>query len=243
LSHRACPGFFDWRADPGVPGAAPSMEQPTPSALTAAGGGGGGFAVSRPVLYAIFFLSGVSALIYQLCWQRTLLTVFGSNVESAAIVVSSFMVGLGIGSLFGGWVSERPGLPLLAAFSAAELVIGLFGVFSLGIFKGVAAMVSGSSLGVTAAVCFALLLLPTLFMGSTLPLLVTHHVKSMGNVGKSVSWLYFVNTLGAAAGAVLAAMLLLAVFGMKTAVITAAALNILAAVLMALNWLRERRAA
>ena len=37
-------------------------------------------------------------------------------------------------------------------------------------------------------------------MGSTLPLLVTHHVRAMKNTGESVSWLYFVNTLGAAAG-------------------------------------------
>ena len=205
--------------------------------------GSGSFAVSRPILYSIFFLSGVSALIYQLCWQRALLTVFGSNVESAAIVVSSFMVGLGIGSLFGGWVSERPGLPLLLAFSAVEFIIGSFGLFSLGIFKFTADAVSGSNLAVTAAVCFGLLLVPTLFMGSTLPLLVTHHVKSMGNVGKSVSWLYFVNTLGAATGAVVAAMLLLAVFGMKTTVHIAAALNVLAAGLMFLNWVRERRAA
>lgn len=213
---------------------------PDPHPVTS---GSGAFAVSRPILYAIFFLSGVSALIYQLCWQRALLTVFGSNVESAAIVVSSFMVGLGIGSLFGGWVSERPGLPLLLAFSAVEFIIGAFGVFSLGIFKFTADAVSGSNLAVTAAVCFGLLLLPTLFMGSTLPLLVTHHVKSMGNVGKSVSWLYFVNTLGAATGAVVAAMLLLAVFGMKTTVHIAAALNVLAAGLMFLNWVRERRAA
>lgn len=224
-----------------VPSGALSMEIPPDPPRTAIPGSGT-FAVTRPVLYAIFFLSGVSALIYQLCWQRALLTVFGSNVESAAIVVSSFMVGLGIGSLFGGWVSERPGLPLLLAFSLAEFIIGTFGVFSLDIFKATAASVSGSNLAVTAAVCFLLLLLPTLFMGSTLPLLVTHHVKSMGNVGKSVSWLYFVNTLGAATGAIIAALLLLAVFGMKTTVIIGAALNLLAAVLMFLNWLRERRA-
>lgn len=203
----------------------------------------GGFAVSRPVLYAIFFLSGISALIYQLCWQRVLLTVFGSNVESAAIVVSSFMVGLGIGSMAGGWVSERPRVPLLLAFSIAEFAIAGFGIISLDVFRAAAGAVSGSSLVQTAAMCFGLLMLPTLFMGSTLPLLVTHHVRSMKNVGSSVSWLYFVNTLGAALGAVLAASVLLAAFGMKTTVHIAAGLNLLAAVLMLGNWLRERRAA
>ena len=203
----------------------------------------GRFAISRPVLYAIFFLSGVSALIYQLCWQRSLLTVFGSNVESAAIVVSSFMVGLGVGSLVGGRVSECPRIPLLLAFSVAEFAIGLCGVFSLDVFKAAGAAVSGGSLLQTGAVCFGLLLVPTLFMGSTLPLLVTHHVRSMKSVGRSVSWLYFVNTLGASAGCLVAALLCLAFLGMKATVMIAASLNILAALLMFLNWLKERRPA
>jgi predicted membrane-bound spermidine synthase len=201
------------------------------------------FTVSRPVLYAIFFLSGVSALIYQLCWQRSLLTIFGSNVESAAIVVSSFMVGLGIGSLAGGWVSENSRIPLLLAFSVAEFAIGICGVFSLHVFKVAGAAVSGGSLMQTAAVCFGLLLVPTLFMGSTLPLLVTHHVRSLKNVGRSVSWLYFVNTLGASAGCLVASLVCLSFFGMKTTEVIAACLNGLAALLMLLNWMKERRAA
>lgn len=203
----------------------------------------GQFAVSRPVLYAIFFLSGVSALIYQLVWQRALLTIFGSNVESAAIVVSSFMVGLGIGSLVGGWVSENSRIPLLLAFSVAEFAIGACGLVSLEVFHAAGRAVSGGSVLQTGAVCFLLLLVPTLFMGSTLPLLVTHHVRSMKNTGKSVSWLYFVNTLGAAAGCVVAAIVCLTFFGMQGTVRTAAVLNLLAALLMLLNWMKERRAA
>lgn len=212
-----------------------------PPATNSSPDGPAHFAVSRPVLYAIFFISGVSALVYQLCWQRSLLTIFGSNVESAAIVVSSFMVGLGVGSLAGGWVSENSRIPLLLAFSVAEFAIGACGVISLDVFKAAGHAVSGGGLLQTGAVCFALLLVPTLFMGSTLPLLVTHHVRSMKNVGRSVSWLYFVNTLGAAAGCVVAAMVCLAFFGMKVTVQIAAGLNGLAALLMFLNWMKERR--
>lgn len=199
--------------------------------------------VSRTVLYAVFFLSGVSALIYQLVWQRALLTVFGSNVESAAIVVSSFMVGLGIGSLAGGWVSENERIPPLPAFCAAEAAIAACGLLSLDVFRAAGRAVSGGTLAEAAAVCFGLLLIPTLFMGSTLPLLVTHHARSLGNTGRSVSWLYFVNTLGAAAGCVVAAFVCLAFLGMTATVRAAAALNALAALLMLVGWLRERKAA
>ena len=134
-------------------------------------------------------------------------------------------------------------MPLLLAFSVAEFAIGACGVFSLHVFKAAGAAMSGGSLLQTAAVCFGLLLVPTLFMGSTLPLLVTHHVRSIGNVGRSVSWLYFINTLGAAVGCLVAALLCLAFFGMKTTVYVAAGLNGVAALLMLLNWMRERRAA
>ena len=53
------------------------------------------------ILHGVFVLSGLSALIYQLVWQRALLMIYGSNIESVAMVVASFLAGLGIGSLLG----------------------------------------------------------------------------------------------------------------------------------------------
>ena len=69
------------------------------------------------VLCVLFFFSGFPALIYQLTWQRALFRIFGVNIESVTIVVTAFMLGLGLGSLVGGWLSKRRGiqvLPLLA---------------------------------------------------------------------------------------------------------------------------------
>src|SRR5437588_8774996 len=86
-----------------------------------------------PALYALFFLSGFPALLYQVVWHRALFTIYGVNIESVTMVVSAFMLGLGLGSLAGGWLSERRGMPLLAVFGMAELGIGLFGIFSLAI--------------------------------------------------------------------------------------------------------------
>lgn len=90
------------------------------------------------LLYALFFLSGFPALLYQVVWQRALFAIYGVNIESVTIVVSAFMLGLGIGSLVGGLLSERPGMPLLLFFGAAELGIACFGVVSLRIFHYVA---------------------------------------------------------------------------------------------------------
>src|ERR1700704_2786353 len=53
-------------------------------------------------LYLLFFVSGFPALIYQIVWQRALFAIYGVNIESVTVVVSAFMLGLGLGSLAGG---------------------------------------------------------------------------------------------------------------------------------------------
>jgi predicted membrane-bound spermidine synthase len=67
-------------------------------------------------------------------------------------------------------------------------------------------------------------------MGSTLPLLVAHCVNVSGNVGRSVSTLYFVNTLGAGIGALLAVFVFLGMLGLTRSVYLAVTLNLLAGV-------------
>src|ERR1700755_1214554 len=94
-------------------------------------------AQQRRILCTLFFCSGFPALIYQLTWQRALFRIFGVNIESVTIVVTAFMLGLGLGSLAGGWVSKRRGIPLLPLLAAIEAMTGVFGVFSLEIFDRV----------------------------------------------------------------------------------------------------------
>lgn len=195
----------------------------------------------RLVLFPVFVLSGVSALIYQLVWQRMLLMIYGSNVESVAMVVAAFLMGLGIGSLLGGMLSSSDKAPLVLYFSAAELGVGVYGLCSVALFQWVGGMTAGAGQLMTGVLAFALVFLPTLLMGSTLPLLVAHQVRASGSVGESVSWLYFVNTLGAAMGAFLSAFWLLRTFGLGGAVRTAAALNALVAVVVLATWLLRRR--
>ena len=90
---------------------------------------------------------------------------------------------------------------------------------------------SGSSLQ-TGLVSFALILIPTLLMGSTLPLLVAHYVNATSNVGYSVSMLYFVNTLGAGIGAFLAAFVVLGWLGLNGSVYVAVTFNVLAGLII-----------
>jgi spermidine synthase len=182
------------------------------------------------LVFAVFVCSGLSALIYQMVWQRSLLMIFGSNVESVAMVVAAFLMGLGIGSMAGGWLSQRAGVPLVLCFGAAELIIGAYGLISMPLFAWAGELADTIPQFMVGVLAFALVFLPTLLMGSTLPLLVADRVRADGEVGAAVSSLYFVNTLGAAIGAAFAVLWVLPVCGMRGAVQLAAGLNAVAAI-------------
>jgi len=184
--------------------------------------------VPLPFVYAVFLLSGSAALVYQVVWQRSLFSIFGVNVEAVAVVVTAFMLGLGLGSLAGGALSADPRRPALVWFGLIELAIGAFGLCSLPLFHAVGERTAGAGSLETFLLSFALVLLPTVLMGSTLPLLVAHAVRANGNVGRSVGMLYFVNTMGSAAAAFATAVWLLGALGQAGTVRLAAALNAVA---------------
>jgi spermidine synthase len=181
-------------------------------------------------LCVLFFFSGFPALIYQLTWQRKLFLIFGVNIESVTIVVTAFMLGLGLGSIAGGWLSKWPRIPPLPLLAAIELLTGAFGFVSLTIFDRVGDFTIGLSLPATAAVTLALVVVPTLLMGATLPILVSHLVRRSGNIGSAVGLLYYVNTLGAGAACLACALLLFPFLGMSDSIYVAVALNCTVAV-------------
>lgn len=176
-------------------------------------------------IYYVFFVSGIPALVYQIVWERALFNIYGVNIESVTVVVSTFMLGLGLGSLAGGYLSRIRGLPLLALFGVAEVCSATYGAASLPLIHLVAAHSAGASLGTTALISFGLLLIPTMLMGSTLPLLAEYSVRFSHNVGRSLGMLYFVNTLGSAAACFLAAGVTMPVLGQSGTITLAAALN------------------
>jgi predicted membrane-bound spermidine synthase len=184
----------------------------------------------RVFLSVLFFCSGMPALIYQIVWQRALFSIYGVNAESVAVIVAAFMLGLGIGSLLGGWVSSRFPAKAVVLFGLSELGIAAFGITSLRVFHWAAGFSAGASLPATILFGFLLLIIPTVLMGATLPLLVQHLVSRSGSVGASVALLYFVNTFGSAVACYLCATFLLRDFGQSGSVRLAAGVNALVGV-------------
>ena len=182
-------------------------------------------------LAPLFFVSGVAALVYQVCWQRLLFSAFGVDIDSVTIIVSVFMLGLGLGALAGGSLADHRPAWALRYFAIAELGIGTFGLFSPALIRATGDAFVGAPQWQIVLANFLLLLIPTSLMGATLPILVAHVTRIWGNVGKSIGLLYQVNTFGAAFGVAIVGFLWFLLFDLDGAIRMAAALNILVSAL------------
>jgi spermidine synthase len=180
----------------------------------------------------LFLVSGFAALIYQIVWQRALFTAFGVNIESITIVVAVFMFGLGVGSLVGGKLSQRWPNRLPQLFVLCELAVGGFGLVSLPLIKMTSALTLDRSLVVIAMTIYALLCIPTIFMGATLPILASYLHQVNKNVGRSVSTLYLCNTAGSAIACFVTADFLFGALGQDGTIRVAVACNFAVAVLL-----------
>lgn len=177
-------------------------------------------------LAAIFFISGLSALIYQVCWQRLLFTGFGVDLTSITVIVSVFMAGLGIGAFFGGRIADKFSKNIIILFCLIEFGIGCFGLLSHHLILNLQDMLIHANLLMTALGSFILLIFPTFLMGTTLPLLTSFFNQYIQNIGDSIGQLYFYNTLGAAFGALATGFILFNHFTLSHTIYIAAMLNL-----------------
>lgn len=190
--------------------------------------------MSFAVVLTVFFASGFAALLYQVVWQRLLAIFSGADVYSATVIVAAFMAGLGIGHLAGGLVADRVSRRTsLILFGVAEAAVALFGAFSAALYYGFLYQRIGHlpiAQELMPAVLFSSLLWPTFFMGASLPLLARAMTHKVEQAASAVGALYGFNTLGAAAGALVATWSLLPNLGLEGSLRVGAALNLACAV-------------
>lgn len=187
-----------------------------------------------------FFLSGAAGLIYQVAWSKALGLIFGHTAYAIATVLAVFMGGVASGSAFFGRWSKSRAEPI-ALYSRVEFFAGVTGALSLLGLAGVRSLYVAvyshiSQLpGLLLALRFfgvaAVLFIPTFLMGGTLPILVYGLTKSRAELAARVSQLYWVNTLGALAGTLLAGFVLLPLLGLRLTVGVAVVLCVSASLL------------
>lgn len=186
----------------------------------------------------MFFFSGMAALVYQVLFAKELALVFGSTATATLTVLATFLGGMAIGSVIGGLVAHRLVRPLIA-YAGVEVAIALYCVATPALFRliqsGYVAAATGLPpdaamlLPMRVALGAFVLLVPTVLMGTTLPLLTQATGRQGGDIGSRVAWLYFTNTAGAALGALLTAYFVIPAVGAYHTTLVAAMLNLMVA--------------
>lgn len=181
-------------------------------------------------LLPLLALSGCAALIYEIIWQQLLQLVIGSSAISLGLLLSAYMGGLCLGSIFLAR-AVSPSQHPLRIYAWIELGIGAFGLLELwgipiigrlylfGSSQGVIGIIER---GIVAGIC---LLPPTALMGATFPA-VARWLEMTPKGISSMGFLYCSNIAGAVFGALFAGFYLLRVFDMATATYVAVALNL-----------------
>jgi spermidine synthase len=190
--------------------------------------------LSGPLL-GLFFVSGISGLMYEVVWVRMLTRVLGSTSYATSTVLAVFMAGLGLGCLLAGRVADRMKNPL-KCYAVLELAIGVSALISmmlpnqlLPLYRSIYLAADGSRAALTlgqVAIAMLLLLLPTTLMGATLPTLCAYGARRVKSFGHCVGTLYAVNTLGAFIGVLAAGIVLIGAIGETATILLGSFLNV-----------------
>ncbi len=203
---------------------------------------GGTPAISRQrginLLMLIYFTSGICSLIDEVVWIRLLKLTLGNTVYASSIVVSTFMGGLALGAFIMGRYSDRV-IKRLRLYALLETIITI-SVLSLpwGLkiadkfyvwFYRAYDPTHRELLIIQVIISGLILIVPSMLMGSTLPLLGRFVTSLEKETGRLVGRLYAFNTLGAATGCFLAGFVLIRAFGVMNTLYVAAFLNLFVA--------------
>ena len=194
--------------------------------------------------YAFFFVSGFCSLVYEVVWLRLTVAKFGVTTPTVSIMLSVFMAGLGLGSWGGGKIIkrfQRSGATVpLRLYALLELIIGFSAILvpmlltaGYGLLRGpISGLAWGSALFyLVSGSWITISLLPwCTCMGATFPFAMAA-IRQLDSekAGRSFSYLYLANVLGAMAGTLIPAFILIELFGFHGTLYVACALNILLA--------------
>jgi len=190
------------------------------------------------VLSLVFIFSGISALIFEFLWFHLAGLVFGNSVWAASIVLASFMGGLAIGNGMAAHWGHKIKQPI-KFYAILEVIIGVSGFLLVLLFPHLTKILvplyrSFNLIGlpinfIRSLFAFLLMLIPTIAMGVTLPVLVKALNEKINNFGRTLGLLYGWNTFGAVFGVLLTEIFLIKWFGFIGSGIIAGCLNLLAA--------------
>ncbi len=185
------------------------------------------------VVPVLAFASGAAALTYESLWMRSFGLIFGVTTHAVNVTLVTFMGGLALGSALAGRIRLRRAL---RAYACVEIGIGVSALLTYPLLRSLPAwygsILQGSpipeslAIGLRFAAAGSVILVPTLLLGATFPLLVEVLARGGREFHASLGRLYRINTLGAAAGVFLGAFVLLPIVGVFRTLLSAALANV-----------------
>jgi spermidine synthase len=188
--------------------------------------------------FSFFVASGFCGLVYEVIWLRLAMASFGVTAALVSIVLSIFMAGLGLGAWITGLLMRKHLAPAFALrlYGFAELLIGISSLavpyeLKLGrslLLSSASGVWQSSNYYVLGGVWIAVTLIPwCACMGSTFPLLmaVMRAQSPRSDSQRTFSYLYLANVLGAAAGTLASAFVLIEFLGFTKTLLVAGSLN------------------
>lgn len=179
---------------------------------------------SALILTLGFALSGALSMAAQMAWTRSLTLTLGSSVYAFSVILVVFLTGIAAGSaLYHRWSGgRRPEFSHLAMITAGVALSSALAVPALGrlplLFLHFFPMVRHhfwQVLLLDLCLCALVLILPTLLMGVTFPLVTQLYHRSCGRLGRSVGNIYSANTLGCILGSSFTGFALIPQIGME----------------------------
>ena len=222
------------RARRSRPSERPKRSSPRPSAAE----------VARPeyppwlivLILGSFAVSGAAALGYEVLWTRVLGVALQSTTYSFTLILTTFLCGLALGSyVYGRWFQRQR--RLVVCFGAIQIAVGLHALGLIHFFRVLpewatefiqpAESAWGYMIALQFALCFAVMLIPTLLLGSVFPLVSRICASRMEKLGGTIGSIYAVNSVGAIVGSFLAGFVLIPVVGVKHGMMIVASVNVL----------------
>ncbi len=220
--------LLDRRAGPAAAPAAPVEAAPAPDA-------GAPSRLQIGVALAGIGISGAASMAYEIAWTRALGLTLGSSTYAFSAMLTTFLAGLALGAAAAARLLGRRRTGL-GAFGLVEVAIGLSAVLLLPLFGrlpealvftlGRTGVTHGAVLGAQFALGFALMIGPTLLVGTTFPLAIAALRPGAAAVGRHVGLVYGANTVGTILGSMLAGFVLVPGVGIQATVRIAAAANV-----------------
>jgi len=181
---------------------------------------------NRIIIFLIMFSTGLASLLYEVVLISVVTTVVGATEVSLSIILASFLFGLAIGALIGGYFVKK-NFNLIRILMIIELLIAIFGFTFLSFVSQFVS--TGIPTHFIFWIIISALLLPTILMGMEIPIAVS--ILENKEKTKATGFVYFSDALGGVIGALFTGLFFIPLLGFHGAMFLGATLNIITFIL------------